>query len=139
MSEASEREELITRLVDLQEDIVLDLVNRRRAAGDDPLQIIEDCNEYMWQVGLRYERGDDFVAGLIMSGEIFREVDYLVQPRLVSQAPAQSAGRVLIGTVQGDIHDIGKEHDVDAAGMLRLQRDRSGCGCAGRRVRRQSS
>ena len=108
MADANAREELIIRLVDLDEEIVLDLVKQRLAAGDDPLQIIEDCNEGMRQVGLRYERGDYFVAGLIMSGEIFREVVELVQPRLVSQAPAQSAGRVLIGTVQGDIHDIGK-------------------------------
>ena len=108
MTDANAREELITHLVDLDEDIVLNLVTQRLAAGDDPLQIIEDCNEGMRQVGLRYERGDYFVAGLIMSGEIFREVVELVQPLLVSQAPAQSAGRVLIGTVQGDIHDIGK-------------------------------
>jgi methanogenic corrinoid protein MtbC1 len=108
MSDTNAREQLITHLVDLDEDIVLDLVKERLAAGDDPLQIIEDCNEGMRQVGLRYERGEYFVAGLIMSGEIFREVVELVQPLLVSYAPAQSAGRVLIGTVQGDIHDIGK-------------------------------
>jgi methanogenic corrinoid protein MtbC1 len=108
MSDASARDELIARLVDLDEDVVLALVKQRLAAGDEPLQIIEDCHEGMRQVGLRYESGDYFVAGLIMSGEIFREVVELVQPLLVSHVPAQSAGRVLIGTVQGDIHDIGK-------------------------------
>ncbi|HZY42546.1 MAG TPA: cobalamin-dependent protein [Anaerolineae bacterium] len=108
MSDASVRDELITRLVDLDEEVVLKLVQQRLAAGVEPLQIVEDCHEGMRQVGLRYEQGEYFVAGLIMSGEIFREVIELVQPLLVSQAAGQSAGRVLMGTVQGDIHDIGK-------------------------------
>jgi methanogenic corrinoid protein MtbC1 len=108
------RNELITRLVDLDEDTVLKLVQRRLAAGNDPLQIVEDCHEGMRQVGQRYEQGQYFVSGLIMSGEIFREVIELVQPFLVRRVSTSSAGRVLLGTVQGDIHDIGK----NMAGML---------------------
>ncbi len=68
----------------------------------------------MRQVGQRYERGEFFVSGLIMSGEIFREVVELVQPLLQQQARGQSSGTVLVGTVSGDIHDIGK----NIAGML---------------------
>jgi methanogenic corrinoid protein MtbC1 len=108
MNDAGVRAELITRLLNLDEEVVLTLVKQRLAANAEPLQIIEDCHEGMRQVGLRYEQGEYFVAGLIMSGEIFREVVELVQPLLASQATAQSAGRVLMGTVQGDIHDIGK-------------------------------
>ncbi|MEW5829830.1 MAG: cobalamin-dependent protein [Chloroflexota bacterium] len=95
-------------VADLKEDEVLDLVRRRLEAGDDPLKIIDECNEGMREVGLRYERGDYFVAGLIMSGEIFREVVELAQPLLARQADDRSSGRVLVGTVAGDIHDIGK-------------------------------
>ena len=108
------REQLINLLADLEEDEVLQLVHQRVAAGDDPLRIIEDCNEGMRLVGQRYERGDFYVSGLIMSGEIFREVVEYVQPMIERQTNGQSSGRVLVGTVSGDIHDIGK----NMVGML---------------------
>lgn len=95
-------------IAELEEDAVLSLVRERIAAGDDPLQIIEDCNAGMREVGKKYETGEYFVSGLIMSGEIFREVVELVQPLLIKRASGQSSGLVLIGTVSGDIHDIGK-------------------------------
>jgi methylmalonyl-CoA mutase cobalamin-binding domain/chain len=99
----------LARLVaDLEEEAVLKLVEKRINVGDDPLQIIDECNEGMREVGSRYEKGEYFVAGLIMSGEIFREVVELVQPLLEQQAEGKSSGRVLVGTVSGDIHDIGK-------------------------------
>jgi methylmalonyl-CoA mutase cobalamin-binding domain/chain len=99
----------LARLVaDLEEDAVLTLVEQRIKAGDDPLKIIAECNEGMREVGMRYEKGEYFVAGLIMSGEIFREVVEQVQPLLEKQAEGRLSGRVLVGTVSGDIHDIGK-------------------------------
>jgi methanogenic corrinoid protein MtbC1 len=114
MKTTQAQEQLIGLLADLDEEAVLQLVRQRLAAGDDPLQIIEDANEGLRQVGLRYEQGEFFVSGLIMSGEIFREVVELVQPLLERQSNGQSAGTVLVGTVAGDIHDIGK----NIAGML---------------------
>jgi methanogenic corrinoid protein MtbC1 len=63
---------LIGAIGDLQEDMALALVRQRLAAGDDPLLIIEACQEGMRQVGLRYERREYYLAGLIMAGEIFR-------------------------------------------------------------------
>jgi len=106
MSLAAPPKSIVERLADLEEDEVLALVRRRLADGDDALRIIEDCNAGMRQVGQRYEQGQYFLSGLIMAGEIFREVMELMQPVL--------AGRVLLGTVQGDIHDIGK----DMVGLL---------------------
>ncbi len=114
MKTVSAREQLIGLLADLDEEAVLKLVQKRINAGDDPLQIIEDCNEGMRQVGQRYERGDFFVSGLIMSGEIFREVVELVQPLLQQTTQGRPCGTVLVGTVSGDIHDIGK----NITGML---------------------
>ncbi len=98
----------------LDEDAVLAQVKIRIDAGEDPLQIIEECNAGMRIVGQKYENGEYFVSGLIMSGEIFREVVELVQPHIIMQAKGRSSGVVLIGTVAGDIHDIGK----NMAGML---------------------
>jgi methylmalonyl-CoA mutase cobalamin-binding domain/chain len=99
----------LARLVaDLEENTVLELVHERIEAGEDPLQIIYECNEGMREVGMRYEQGEYFVAGLIMSGEIFRQVVEMVQPFIEQQANRTSSGHVLVGTVSGDIHDLGK-------------------------------
>jgi methylmalonyl-CoA mutase cobalamin-binding domain/chain len=105
---------LIHLLADLEEDAVLKLVNERLIAGHDPLKIIEDCNEGMKIVGERYERGEYYIAGLIMSGEIFREVVEIIQPLMVTKTDQKSSGRIMVGTVSGDIHDIGK----NMVGML---------------------
>ncbi len=104
----SQLSQLAQLVADLDEDTVLALVQQRIDAGADPLQIIAECNEGMQEVGQRYESGEYFVAGLIMSGEIFREVVELVQPLIVENATESASGRVLLGTVAGDIHDIGK-------------------------------
>jgi methylmalonyl-CoA mutase cobalamin-binding domain/chain len=114
MSIASAQDPVIELLADLEEDAVLARVRQRVATDDDPLQIIQDCNAGMRQVGERYEQGRYYLSGLIMAGEIFREAMELMQPVLAGQAARQSSGRVLLGTVQGDIHDIGK----DMVGML---------------------
>jgi methanogenic corrinoid protein MtbC1 len=99
---------LIAAIGDLQEETALDLVRRRLAAGDDPLRIIEACQEGMRQVGLRYERREYYLAGLIMAGEIFSQVMELLRPVFERQISERASGRILLGTVQGDIHDLGK-------------------------------
>lgn len=101
-------QDLVHLLADLEEDAVLDIVRNRVQAGDDLMQILEECNEGMQIVGSRYEQGEYYIAGLIMSGEIFREVVEIVQPLLVKSMDKKSSGRILVGTVSGDIHDIGK-------------------------------
>jgi methylmalonyl-CoA mutase cobalamin-binding domain/chain len=99
----------LSKLVaDLEEEKVLEIVRQRIDDGDDLLQIINECNEGMREVGERYERGEYFIAGLIMSGEIFRQVVEIVQPLLEDQMSSESSGKVLVGTVSGDIHDLGK-------------------------------
>ena len=108
MSKVSINSRFSQLVADLDEDEVLQLVQQRLETGSDPLQIIDECNEGMREVGLRYEKGEYFVAGLIMSGEIFREVVELVQPFLAQRADGNVFGRILVGTVSGDIHDIGK-------------------------------
>jgi len=108
MSKSTSDNRLFKLVADLDEDTVLQQVKQRLEAGDNPLQIINECNEGMREVGLRYESGEYYVAGLIMSGEIFREVVELVQPFLVQRSDGKVLGHILVGTVSGDIHDIGK-------------------------------
>ena len=101
-------QDLVYLLADLEEETVLEIVRERIQTGDNLMQILEDCNEGMQIVGKRYEQGEYYIAGLIMSGEIFREVVEMVQPLLVRNSDMESSGCILVGTVSGDIHDIGK-------------------------------
>ena len=108
MSHVDPSPALIAAIADLEEETTLALVRQRLDANDDPLLVIEDCKEGMRQVGLRYERNEYFLAGLIMAGEIFRQVMELLQPVVRRQVSGQASGRILLGTVEGDIHDLGK-------------------------------
>jgi methanogenic corrinoid protein MtbC1 len=99
---------LIDLVLELDEEEALTIVQRRLQKGDDPLSIVEDCQEGMRRVGERYEQGQYFLSGLIMAGEIFREVMELTQPIIKEKVQGNESGRLLLGTVQGDIHDIGK-------------------------------
>ncbi len=99
---------LIAAVADLQEETALTLVRQRLDAGDDPLLIIEDCQEGMRQVGERYERNEYYLAGLIMADEIFSQVMEFLKPIVERQVSGHASGRILLGTVEGDIHDLGK-------------------------------
>ncbi|MCA9977978.1 MAG: cobalamin-dependent protein, partial [Anaerolineales bacterium] len=70
----------------------------------------EDCQEGLRQVGERYERQQYYLSGLIMAGEIFREVMEMVQPSIEEKFTGNETGTILLGTVKGDIHDIGKNN-----------------------------
>jgi len=104
----TEDSHLIQQILELNEEEALDIVRDRLEKGDDPLSIVEACQEGMRRVGRRYEQGKYFLSGLIMAGEIFREVMELTQPVIKEKVQGNESGRILIGTVQGDIHDIGK-------------------------------
>jgi methanogenic corrinoid protein MtbC1 len=105
---ARELGDLASKLADLEEEAVLDLARRRLAQGEDPLGIIEECVQGVWEVGERYSRREYYVSGLIVGGEILREVVELVEPVLQGKSTARSKGTVVLGTAQGDIHDLGK-------------------------------
>ena len=99
---------LIAEVLELKEAEVLALVQEHLQQGDDPLAIVEACEEGMRQVGQRYEQGEYYLSALIMAGEIFREVMELAQPVIEDRIRGNESGRILLGTVQNDIHDIGK-------------------------------
>lgn len=108
MIETDKSTSLINAIADLREEDVLRLVLERLDAGEDSLLILEDCQEGMRQVGLRYEQHEYYLAGLIMAGEIFSQMMEILQPVVLSQVSGQASGSVLLGTVETDIHDLGK-------------------------------
>ncbi|MEW8958779.1 MAG: cobalamin-dependent protein, partial [Moorella sp. (in: firmicutes)] len=95
----------------LDEKKVLGLVKKALNEQIPPLQIIEECRQGMKMVGERYAAGEYFLCDLVMSAEIFQEVLGILEPFLA--APPLSPGQpgradIVFGTVEGDIHDIGK-------------------------------
>jgi methanogenic corrinoid protein MtbC1 len=105
---------LVGAIAALDEQGSLAAVRTRVAAGDDALAIIADCQRGMQYVGEDYQSGRYFISGLIMAGEIFREAMEILEPLLPKASPDVAAsaggapGSVLVCTVRGDIHDIGK-------------------------------
>lgn len=94
-------------LADLKEDEVLKLTKQRLDAKEDPLKILEDSRKGMEIVGKRFAGGEYFLPELVFSGELLKQVTEMVKPHLKSDAKTKRLGKVVIGTVAGDIHDIG--------------------------------
>jgi 5-methyltetrahydrofolate--homocysteine methyltransferase len=102
-------QELTQAIVDLREDDALAMVDDLLAKGDDAVGILADCKAAMDVIGEKFANGEAFIPELIMAGEIMTGVSAKLKPHLTSAAPEQKLGVVVIGTVQGDIHDIGKD------------------------------
>lgn len=100
---------LIKCTADLQEAEVLQIVQQRILREDDPVDIVEDCRKGMVIVGELYEQRKYYLAGLILAGEILREVMEMVQPLTEKKYFGKSLTKIIIGTVEGDIHDAGKD------------------------------
>ena len=100
---------LRTVLIELDEARTLEFTSELMAQGETtPHSILSTCQQALKVVGERYERQEYFISGLIMAGEIFKEVIDLVQPHSEQAPPEDSVGTIVLGTVAGDIHDIGK-------------------------------
>ena len=102
-------------LADLEEEAFLTQIRQELSAGTDPMVILEACREGMALVGKRFEEGTYFISDLMMSGALFKQATEMLSPHMKIGGDA-SRGKVVIGTVKGDIHDIGKDLVV---GMLR--------------------
>lgn len=101
-------EELIQALSDLNENRVYDLVEESIKQGVPAVEIVKACNAGMIAVGERFATCEYFISQLIFSAEILKAVMKRLEPMLQDMAQLQTAGKVVIGTVKGDIHDIGK-------------------------------
>ncbi|MCX6008360.1 MAG: cobalamin-dependent protein [Chloroflexi bacterium] len=101
-------DDLINLMADLKEQEALTIVKRRLDVGEDPLLILDDSRKAMEIVGKRFAANEYFIPELVYSGEIAKEIAELVRPRLSHAQDIKRLGKVIIGTVSGDIHDIGK-------------------------------
>lgn len=101
--------DLVEAIANLKEEEALKITKQRLEKGDKPLTILEDARSALEIVGRRFEKCEYFIPDLVYSGEILREITDIVKPELTGTAEVKRTGKFIIGTVAGDIHDIGKD------------------------------
>jgi methanogenic corrinoid protein MtbC1 len=101
--------DLVSTLADLKEKESLKIAEDRLTAGEEPLKILEDSRRGMEIVGKRFANNEYFIPDLVYSGEILRKITEMVKPKLSKAAETKRLGKIVFGTVAGDIHDIGKD------------------------------
>jgi methanogenic corrinoid protein MtbC1 len=106
---AFKQNSLPSLVADLREDEALGLAQEMLDSGEDPLLILEQCQKGLFEVGKRYEERTYFISALIMGGEIMNRVSSLVLSMISSAINGENGGLILLGTVEGDIHNLGKD------------------------------
>lgn len=103
--------EMLVRCVEqLDEENSIKLAKESLHQGIDPIYLLDLMNEGMKRVGKLYDCRDYYIADLIMSGLIFRQVLELEEMTdFFHGSHDKKTGKIVIGTVKGDIHDIGKD------------------------------
>lgn len=99
---------LSNAISELDESRALELAKKGLKSGISPLDIVEECRAGLVAVGDRYARGEYFLGDLILSSEIFSQVMNLLGPVIESAEKKPFIGKIVFGTIEGDIHDIGK-------------------------------
>jgi len=108
---SEQHQKLIELIADMNEEEAIKLANDMLDNGYDPMKLLEHCRAGMDVVGKRFESGEYFLPELMLAGEMLSEISKKAKPLIVeSQSGGEAAnkGVVLIGTVHGDLHDIGK-------------------------------
>lgn len=101
---------LVAAIADMKEQEAMRLAKEMLDEGEDPQVILDAGSKAMKLIGARYDACEYFLPELILAGEMMKQLGDLVQPRLGAKtAKRKPQGKVVIGTVAGDIHDIGKD------------------------------
>jgi methanogenic corrinoid protein MtbC1 len=106
---ADQSKQLVEAIAEMREEEAVKMAREMLDSGYDAIKLLGHCREAMELVGKRYEEGEYFLPELMLAGEMLREIGDMAKP-LIKQGSAESKslGTVVIGTVQGDLHDIGK-------------------------------
>jgi len=102
-------QELINAITEMREDDALKIAGQMLDAGTNPLEVLDACRSAMEVIGKRFETGECFIPELIFAGEILAQISALVKPHITQASADHKLGKVIIGTVEGDIHDIAKD------------------------------
>jgi 5-methyltetrahydrofolate--homocysteine methyltransferase len=99
--------DLVGTLADLKEEEALKIVEDRLSAKEDPLKVLDDARRGMEVVGKRFADGEYFIPDLVYSGAILKQITDMVKPKLKGKSEVKRLSKLVLGTVAGDIHDIG--------------------------------
>jgi len=99
---------LVTLIAELKKQEAIQVTEQRLKSGEDPLKILDDGKKAMQIVGRRFSEGTYFIPDLVYSGKILEQIAELVKPGLAQAPHTEKLGKIVLGTVAGDLHDIGK-------------------------------
>jgi 5-methyltetrahydrofolate--homocysteine methyltransferase len=105
-------QDLVKAVADMMEDEAMALTKKYVEQGVPALQIIDAYKEALAIIGKRFEQCTYFVPELILAGEMMKTASEIIKPVMKGSqgdVEAPRIGRFLLGTVAGDIHDIGKD------------------------------
>jgi 5-methyltetrahydrofolate--homocysteine methyltransferase len=99
---------LVNAIADMKEEEALKLVREMVEGGSEPMEILDAARKAVDIVGQRYEEGTYFLPELILAGEMLTQITEVIKPEMAKVPEVKRLGKVVMGTVEGDIHDIGK-------------------------------
>jgi methanogenic corrinoid protein MtbC1 len=102
-------QDLVTLIAELKKQEAIQVTEQRLSAGEDPLKILDDSRKAMQIVGGRFSDGTYFIPDLVYSGKILEEIAAMIKPGLSQRPESKKLAKIVIGTVAGDLHDIGKD------------------------------
>jgi len=99
----------VQSIMDTDEDVAKDVATKSLEAGMDPLEMInQGFTEGIRKMGDLFERGEVFLPGLIVASEAMMAAVEILEAALPEDKKEKKKGVIVLGTVEGDIHDIGK-------------------------------
>ncbi|MEW5829826.1 MAG: B12-binding domain-containing protein [Chloroflexota bacterium] len=101
--------ELIDAITEMREEDALKITHALLDSGASPADILGYCKNAMEIIGKRFEDGEAFIPELMLAGEMLSAISGVLKPRMAEGATQEKLGKIVIGTVQGDIHDIAKD------------------------------
>jgi methanogenic corrinoid protein MtbC1 len=103
-------QQLVDAITEMREEDALRITSELLEGGTSPLDILEDCRQAMGVVGEHFEKGEAFIPELMLAGEMLTQISDILKPVLEEGAEeVEKLGKIVIGTVEGDIHDIAKD------------------------------
>ncbi|MCB2179936.1 cobalamin-dependent protein [bacterium] len=102
-------QKLIDAIIEMREEDALKITNELLDEGKTPEEILNACREAMEIIGKRFENGESFIPELMLAGEMLSAITEILKPRMAEDAASEKLGKVVLGTVAGDIHDIAKD------------------------------
>jgi len=101
-------DELFNKIVDMDEEGAVSLAKEYLEKGGDAQKLLDVCRDAMAVVGDKFEKGEYFLSELLLGGEIFKGIMKLALP-MIKEGEGKKIGKMVLGTVKEDIHNIGKD------------------------------